>query len=143
MSIEQHVDHPPHYQWLPNGVEVIDITELFGFRLGNVLKYILRHEHKGKPLEDLKKARFYLDREIAALEQYSVQANSPQTVRFSGLVVHDWKTLAELPFGTRVQDAEGDYAVVRGSKITYGHLGSMRFNVQGLHHGCYPFRVLE
>lgn len=58
---------PTHYKWLP--VEAIEITELFSFRVGNCLKYLLRHEHKGSPLQDLKKARWYLDREIAFREQ--------------------------------------------------------------------------
>lgn len=62
------VNSPPHYKWLPNGTEVIDITENFDFLVGNVLKYILRAEHKGKPLEDMKKARWYLDRAIANRE---------------------------------------------------------------------------
>lgn len=60
------VDSPPHYTWLP--VEAIEITELFGFRLGNVLKYVMRADHKGKPLEDLKKALWYLQREVDARE---------------------------------------------------------------------------
>ena len=47
------------------GVEVIDITELFGFNLGNALKYILRHNHKSAPVEDLRKAIFYLEREVS------------------------------------------------------------------------------
>lgn len=63
------VNHPAHYTWLPGGVEVIDITEQFNFRLGNALKYILRSDQKGKRLEDLKKARWYLDREIAKTEE--------------------------------------------------------------------------
>ena len=62
------VNSPSHYRWLPNGVEVIDITENFDFLMGNVLKYVLRAEHKGKPLEDMKKARWYLDRAIAKRE---------------------------------------------------------------------------
>lgn len=62
------VNHPGHYTWLKNGVEVIDITENFNFLLGNVLKYVMRADHKGKPLEDLKKAVWYLEREIANRE---------------------------------------------------------------------------
>lgn len=58
------VNHPPHYTWLPNGVEVIQITEHMPFCLGNVVKYVVRADHKGRPIEDLEKARFYLDREI-------------------------------------------------------------------------------
>ncbi|MGV9693351.1 DUF3310 domain-containing protein [Streptomyces sp. NPDC003444] len=62
------VDHPSHYTWLPNGVEVIDITSHFNFALGNALKYIMRSEHKNDALEDLKKARWYLDYEIKQRE---------------------------------------------------------------------------
>lgn len=60
--------NPSHYK--VGGFEVIDIIEAFrlGFRLGNVIKYILRHGRKGAALEDLKKARWYLDREIAKRE---------------------------------------------------------------------------
>ena len=63
------VNHPPHYK-SDSGIESIDVIEGFGlnFHLGNVIKYILRHNKKGKPLEDLKKARWYLDREIEKLE---------------------------------------------------------------------------
>lgn len=62
------VNHPNHYTWLPNGVEVIDITAHFNFSLGNALKYIMRAGRKGDALEDLKKARWYLDYEISRLE---------------------------------------------------------------------------
>lgn len=62
-----NVNHPQHYLQL-EGIEVVDITEQFDFLLGNVLKYIMRHEHKGNPLEDLKKAQFYLNRKIRNLE---------------------------------------------------------------------------
>lgn len=58
------VNSPGHYTWL-NGIEVIEITEHFNFLLGNVLKYVMRADHKGKPIEDLEKAAWYLSREIA------------------------------------------------------------------------------
>jgi hypothetical protein len=62
------INHPSHYTRGP--VEVIDIIEGFGlgFHLGNVVKYVLRTDHKGDGLEDLKKARWYLDREITNRE---------------------------------------------------------------------------
>ena len=63
------VDHPPHYTAHPSGVECIQITEHMGFCLGNAMKYIWRADAKGSPLEDLKKARWYLDREIARREK--------------------------------------------------------------------------
>ena len=56
------VNHPPHYTHLP--VEAIEITEHFNFCMGNALKYIIRADHKGKPIEDLRKAVWYLNREI-------------------------------------------------------------------------------
>ena len=62
------IDHPPHYTWMPNGVEVIDITELLNFCRGNAVKDILRAGRKTDEIEDLKKARWYLDREIRRLE---------------------------------------------------------------------------
>lgn len=58
------VNHPPHYI-SANGLEVIDVIEGFslGFHEGNVLKYLLRWRQKGG-IEDLLKARWYLDRFI-------------------------------------------------------------------------------
>lgn len=58
------VNHPPHYTAHPSGVECIQIARHMGFNLGNVLKYIWRADLKGADIEDLKKARFYLDDEI-------------------------------------------------------------------------------
>ena len=59
------INHPAHYTRHPSGVECIQIAEHFGFCLGNAIKYIWRAGEKGDALEDLKKARWYLDREIA------------------------------------------------------------------------------
>lgn len=63
------VDHPKHYN--AGRIEVIDAIEdwKLSFHLGNVVKYVARAEHKGKPLEDLKKAVWYLNRAIEKLEQ--------------------------------------------------------------------------
>ena len=63
------VHYPPHYRMLP--VECIDVTEHFNFTLGNAIKYIWRSDFKGKPIEDLKKAVWYLEREIARRERDS------------------------------------------------------------------------
>ena len=62
------INHPPHYK--RGGMEVIDVIEAFrlNFRLGNVVKYILRSDAKGNLLEDLKKAEWYLRREISEIE---------------------------------------------------------------------------
>lgn len=63
------VNHPPHYK--AGGIETIDFIEAkdLNFRLGNVIKYVARAEKKGNPLEDLKKAKWYLEREIAVRER--------------------------------------------------------------------------
>lgn len=62
------VNHPAHY--VAGGIEAIDVIEQFGlgFHLGNVVKYVLRSDRKGAPVEDLKKARWFLDREISRRE---------------------------------------------------------------------------
>ena len=61
------VNHPPHYT--AGGIETIDFIEAkeLGYNLGNVVKYITRADHKGDKHEDLCKARWYLNREIAKL----------------------------------------------------------------------------
>lgn len=58
------IDHPPHYTKHPSGVECIQITEHMNFNLGNAVKYIWRADEKGAAVEDLRKARWYIDREI-------------------------------------------------------------------------------
>ena len=62
------VNSPPHYTGHPSGIECIQVTEHMNFCLGNALKYIWRSGSKGDALEDLRKARWYLDREIARME---------------------------------------------------------------------------
>ena len=61
------VNRPAHYNHL-NGVECIQVTEHFNFNRGNAIKYIWRAGHKGNEIEDLKKAAWYLKREIERLE---------------------------------------------------------------------------
>jgi hypothetical protein len=58
------VDHPPHYQG--KSMETIEVIESFdlNFCLGNAIKYILRAGKKGDKEEDLRKAIWYLEREI-------------------------------------------------------------------------------
>lgn len=58
------INHPTHYTEHPSGVECIQIVEHMGFCLGNAIKYIWRADLKGDAIEDLKKARWYIDREI-------------------------------------------------------------------------------
>lgn len=73
------INHPPHYTF--SAIEPIDAIEAWGlgFCTGNAVKYLARHRHKGRPLEDLKKARWYIDREIARLEREATPPPSPQS----------------------------------------------------------------
>lgn len=62
-----NVSHPSHYaEGWSNGAEVIDLAEHLSFCAGNVVKYVCRAGRKDpdKHVEDLNKARWYLDREI-------------------------------------------------------------------------------
>ncbi len=67
---KETVNHPAHYGGADNPYEAIKVIESWelGFCLGNTVKYISRAGKKGERIEDLKKARWYLDREIARLE---------------------------------------------------------------------------
>jgi len=58
------VNHPKHYTSHPSGVECIEITRHMGYNLGNVFKYVWRADLKGKDIQDLEKAVFYLQDEI-------------------------------------------------------------------------------
>lgn len=62
--MHDQVNNPKHYTSHPSGIECLEITRYMGFNLGNVLKYIWRADLKGKDIEDLEKAAFYLLDEI-------------------------------------------------------------------------------
>jgi len=66
---EDKINHPGHYN--QGKFEVIAVLEdwKLGYHLGNVVKYIARSKHKDTELEDLQKARWYLDRYISLLEK--------------------------------------------------------------------------
>jgi hypothetical protein len=63
-----NVNHPKHYNAHPSGVECIDVVEHMNFNLGNAIKYLWRADHKNG-IEDLHKSVWYINREIARLEQ--------------------------------------------------------------------------
>ena len=73
-SVFDPVEKPQHYN--SGGIEAITAIEgsmdpaaFAGYLKGNIMKYMWRYEKKEKPIEDLKKARWYLDRLISALEK--------------------------------------------------------------------------
>lgn len=81
------VSKPAHYT---NGkIEVIEYIEdqEFGFHEANVIKYVSRARHKGKEIEDLKKARWYLDRKIKNLEEAISPAVSQSPIHSRNLTV--------------------------------------------------------
>ena len=65
------VNQPPHYQ--QGKMETIEIIEALDlpYHLSSVVKYMARHKHKGRPLEDLKKAQWYLNKLIGVVENES------------------------------------------------------------------------
>ena len=65
---EDIINHPRHYK--TSSIEPIDVIEAWDlpYHLGNVIKYIARHKHKGTELKDLKKAAWYLNRHITRKE---------------------------------------------------------------------------
>jgi len=70
ISLPEQVDHPSHYGGKENVYEAIKVIDAWrlNFSLGNAVKYIARADKKGKPIEDLKKALWYLNHEIEIRE---------------------------------------------------------------------------
>jgi len=77
------VNHPSHYTKHPSGIECIQITEHMSFNLGNAVKYIWRADLKGNTIEDLRKAQWYIDRELAKRqnEQPTCRVETPRPNR--------------------------------------------------------------
>ena len=66
------VNKPKHYTEHPSGIECIQVTEHMGFNLGNAIKYIWRCDLKKDAIEDLKKAKWYIEREIAKRDKHNI-----------------------------------------------------------------------
>lgn len=60
--------NPAHYRRHPSGIECIEVTRHMNFNIGNAVKYLWRYMGKGDPIENLKKAQWYIDDEIRRLE---------------------------------------------------------------------------
>lgn len=77
-----NINHPAHYTQI-NGLECIDVAEQFGYNRGNAIKYLWRAGVKSKEtkVEDLKKARWYVNREIGGIkdQQKRIYVASPYT----------------------------------------------------------------
>lgn len=125
------VNHPPHYK-AANGLEAIDVIEAFGldqsFALGNAAKYLLRAGRKGETLQDLKKARWYLNRKIEQLEG-------------SNIVEHSFAPLYYLatPY-TKYQGGNIDAAFLAACKLT-ADLITAGHNIYSPIVHCHPVTV--
>ena len=64
---KEQVNHPSHYQQGIEPIEVIESWDL-NFNLGNVIKYTLRAPYKENMIQDLEKAKWYLEREIKKIK---------------------------------------------------------------------------
>lgn len=69
--MSDNVNHPKHYTSHPSGIECIEVTEHFNFCIGNAIKYLWRNGLKdgNSNIQDLKKAIWYITREIETLEK--------------------------------------------------------------------------
>lgn len=113
------VNHPPHYSAHPSGVECIVITEHYNFNVGNAIKYLWRAGLKEgtDPVEDLKKAAWYVNREIERLSSGHLPGHRPrgQELRPRRLVTipgADYHLEAQAPDahgGTTAPQADGGH----------------------------------
>ena len=65
--LHDSVKHPNHYTWISN-IESRDVAKHFSYHAGNAIKYIWRHQKKGSPIQDLRKAIRNLEYEVERLE---------------------------------------------------------------------------
>ena len=67
-TADEEVNHPKHYNSHPSGIEAITICEHMNFNRGNAMKYLFRCGLKSNEITDLKKAKWYIDREIKRIQ---------------------------------------------------------------------------
>jgi len=66
--MSDQINNSSHYTKHKSGIECIQITEHMSFNLGNAVKYIWRADLKGESIQDLRKAAWYINREITRRE---------------------------------------------------------------------------
>lgn len=87
------VNHPAHYTSDPSGVECIEITQYRDFCVGNAIKYLWRAGLKAsadksvlaKEIEDLEKAKWYIDRKIKMLREGGAAYDEKKKISADGL----------------------------------------------------------
>lgn len=95
--MSESIDRPKHYI-SDSGLEAIDVIEgwKLNFNIGNVAKYILRCGKKGDEIEDLRKARWYLDREILRRENDIQQREERVTGKLNDPIVTAWGSISQI-----------------------------------------------
>ncbi|MER5836932.1 DUF3310 domain-containing protein, partial [Streptomyces sp. NPDC002130] len=132
------VNRPAHYTEHPSGVECIQITEHMGFNLGNAVKYIWRADLKGSAIQDLEKARWYIDRELVkrgvATEPAAVRDGSDLVVvqrSHTAKAVQSWMTLdLWTDLGKNDKDFDAEYERQGFGDLWATLLGEVRALVQ-------------
>lgn len=90
---EDLINHPKHYTSHPSGIEAIDLCEHTSFNVGNAWKYLFRAGKKGSWAEDLKKARWYLDREFA--RQHNWEEGTYVVFSYVEMTVDSWRSFKD------------------------------------------------
>ncbi len=97
---KEAVNHPKHYNSHPSGVECITVVEHMNFCLGNAMKYIWRAGEKGDAKEDIRKAIWYLNRELERIEPEKTEEIEADTtgrqlnkISWPHINTHNTKTL--------------------------------------------------
>jgi hypothetical protein len=90
------VKHPSHYTSKVPGIECIQVTQHFNFNQGNVIKYVWRCGEKGNPIQDLEKARQYLDFEIARMKAETPAATAPSHIPHEEAYEDNWRGLGKV-----------------------------------------------
>jgi hypothetical protein len=83
----EFVNHPKHYNTHKSGVEAIDLCEVLSFNVGSAFKYVYRRDDKLTPVQDLQKAVWYIEREIARVAPLN---NIPERFRKDWISCPDW-----------------------------------------------------
>lgn len=133
------VEKPPHYQ-TDSGLEAIEVIKAFfrtNYNLGQVFKYIAREGKKFDAIEDLKKARWYLDKEIEWREES--EDKSP--------AVRLWTTEEAKAFRDRILADEDTWEPKIGDRVkieTEGHYDGKTGKIIEILDGSphYPFKVM-
>ena len=138
------VNHPKHYTSHPArcacgaGIECIQITEHMSFNLGNALKYIWRADLKGDAIEDLKKARWYIERELEKREGKPANSATTASDAFDDASWSEWRGGAR-PVGkgifVEVRFRDGHYGRGKAIDFWWSHGGN--------HMDIMHYRVVE